>query len=380
MKIVIAPDSFKESMTAMETASCIKEGLYKCLGNNITLEIIPMADGGEGTTRSMADALGGTIHKTVVTGPLGDKVEASYAFISDTRTAVLEMAEASGIGLVAPSVRNPLKATTYGTGELIKAALNEGAKKIILGIGGSATNDGGAGMIQALGGKLLDDKKQEIPRGGEALLQLHSIDLSGVDERLFQTEIVAACDVNNPLTGENGASVVYGPQKGASKEMVHVLDDALHHYASVIRHKLGAEVETLAGAGAAGGLGAGLVAFLQASLKPGIDIVLQETNFYKRVKGADLVITGEGRIDKQTIYGKTPVGVAKAAKSCSDVPVIALCGQLGPGYEAVYHEGITAVFSIAPGPISTEEAMANGKEYVTGAARNIAALMFHSKH
>ncbi|MFB4164430.1 glycerate kinase [Alteribacillus sp. JSM 102045] len=376
MKIVIAPDSFKESMTALEAAQSIEKGFKEYIGENLTSEIIPMADGGEGTTRSMADALNGTIYTKTVTGPDGSKVEASYAILHDTNTAVMEMAEASGIGLTVKEKRNPLKATTYGTGELIKAALDQGVEKIILGIGGSATNDGGAGMVQALGGKLLDGNNNDLEAGGEALSQLRKIDLSGLDKRLKHTNIVTACDVNNPLTGPNGASAVYGPQKGADDRMVKILDDALHHYAEVIKSELEMDVENLPGAGAAGGLGAGLTAFLNASLEPGIDIVLKEANFYERVKGADLIITGEGKIDHQTVFGKTPVGVAKASAESTSAPVIALCGQLGEGYEAVFSHGITAAFSIMPGPESVETAMANGKEYISKLARNIAAVRF----
>ncbi|WP_158737327.1 glycerate kinase [Alteribacillus sp. YIM 98480] len=379
MKIVIAPDSFKESMTALEAAQSIEKGFKDFLGEKITTELIPMADGGEGTTRSMADALNGTIHTKTVTGPNGNKVQADYAILEENNTAVMEMAEASGIGLTAKEKRNPLKATTYGTGELIKAALDHGVDKIILGIGGSATNDGGAGMVQALGGKLLDADNNELEAGGGALSQLRKIDVSGIDRRLAKTSIVTACDVNNPLTGPNGASAVYGPQKGADEKIVALLDDALSHFAEIIRSDIGRDVENLPGAGAAGGLGAGLTAFLNASLEPGIEIVLKETNFYEKVKGAELIITGEGKIDHQTVYGKTPIGVAKASAKSTNAPVIALCGQLGQGYEAVFAHGITAAFSIMPGPESAATAMANGKEYISKLARNIAAVKFSER-
>ncbi|RSL29857.1 glycerate kinase [Salibacterium salarium] len=374
MKVVIAPDSFKESMTAMQAAKSIEQGFKQVYEDNLTSELIPMADGGEGTTRSMVDALQGTMYEETVTGPNGQKVTAAYAMLGDQKTAMIEMAEASGLALVPKEERNPLSATTFGTGELMKAALDKGAEKIILGIGGSATNDGGAGMFQALGGKLLDENGRELPVGGEPLLRLNRIEHATLDQRLLNTEIVTACDVNNPLTGENGASFIYGPQKGADHEMVKTLDKALYRYAEVIFDNLDIDVNNLPGAGAAGGLGAGLKAFLGAGLEPGIDIVLKETGFYEKVQDADLVITGEGKIDKQTVFGKTPIGVAKAVPATSDTSVIALCGQLGEGYEAVFSHGITAAFSIVPGPLSVETAMENGHVYIEQLARNIAAI------
>ncbi|MDQ0299978.1 glycerate kinase [Salibacterium salarium] len=374
MKLVIAPDSFKESMTAMQAAKSIEQGFRQVYNDQLTSELIPMADGGEGTTRSMVDALDGTLHEEVVTGPNGSRVKAVYAVLGDKKTAVIEMAEASGLALVPKEERNPLFATTFGTGELIKAALDKGVKKIILGIGGSATNDGGAGMFQALGGELLDELGEELPVGGASLARLNAVDCSNLDQRLSRTDIITACDVNNPLTGENGASVIYGPQKGADDKMVKQLDDALYQYAEVIWDQLRIDVNNLPGAGAAGGLGAGLKAFLDAELEPGIDIVLKETGFHERAQAADLVITGEGKIDKQTVFGKTPVGVAKAVPNKDNTSVIALCGQLGDGYEAVFSHGITAAFSIMPGPASVETAMENGPAYIEQLARNIAAL------
>ncbi|MGY4691249.1 glycerate kinase [Salibacterium sp. K-3] len=374
MKVVIAPDSFKESMTAMQAAEAVERGIRQVYGDRIETERIPMADGGEGTTRSMADALQGKMIEKDVTGPAGNPVRAEFAVLGDGQTAVIEMAEASGIALVPKEKRNPLTATSYGTGELIKAALDEGVGKIILGIGGSATNDGGAGMFQALGGQLLDASGRALSEGGAALSDLSRIDLSGLDSRLAHTDIRTACDVTNPLTGANGASAVYGPQKGADREMIDVLDKALAHYASIIEAQLGIHVESLPGAGAAGGMGAGLKAFMNAVLEPGIDIVLNETRFAERMQDADLVITGEGKLDHQTVFGKTPVGVAEAARAVKKVPVLAFCGQLGEGYEAVFSRGITAAFSLMPGPGTVEAAMKNGETYIEHLARNTAAV------
>ncbi|SFP87014.1 glycerate kinase [Salibacterium halotolerans] len=374
MKVVIAPDSFKESMSAMQAAEAVERGFRQVYGDAVETERIPMADGGEGTTRSMADALEGNMIKKEVTGPAGIPVQAEFALLGDGRTAVIEMAEASGIALVPKEDRNPVTATSFGTGQLIKAALDEGAVKIILGIGGSATNDGGAGMFQALGGRLLDASGHDLPAGGGALTELAGIDTSGLDPRLARTDIRTACDVTNPLTGENGASAVYGPQKGEDEKMVNLLDQALYRFGQVIEEQLGVHVDTLPGSGAAGGMGAGLKAFLQAELEPGIDIVLEETRFATRIKDADLIITGEGKMDYQTVFGKTPVGVAKAALQVKKVPVMAFCGQLGDGYEAVFNHGITTAFSLMPGPGTVESAMKNGEAYIESLARNTAAL------
>ncbi|WP_252314973.1 glycerate kinase [Sinobaca sp. H24] len=375
MKIVIAPDSFKESMTALEAAESMKKGWKDIFGEEASVDVIPMADGGEGTTTSLAEALEASMHQIEVTSPNGEKVTAEYAVSKDGRTAVLEMAEASGIGLVDEKERNPLTATSYGTGELIQDALGKGVEKIIIGIGGSATNDGGAGMIQALGGRLLDNEGQEVAAGGAALAGLHSIHLSGLDDRLKQVSISVACDVKNPLTGKNGASAVYGPQKGATPDMVKTLDEALGVFADVMKRDLNADIAHIEGAGAAGGMGAGLIGCLDASLESGIDIVLKETNFYERVKGADLVVTGEGKMDSQTVYGKTPVGVAKAAHSVNkNAVVLAVCGQLGEGYEAVYEHGITAAFSMVPGPNDLQTALKNGPEYAEKISRSLALM------
>ncbi|MCF6136068.1 glycerate kinase [Thermoactinomyces vulgaris] len=373
MKIVIAPDSFKESMSAMEAACAIEKGFQKVMPDAEYVKV-PMADGGEGTVRSMVDATGGEIRKETVTGPLGTEVEAFYGITGDRKMAVIEMAAASGIHLVPKEKRNPLVTTTKGTGELIRAALDQGVKRIVIGIGGSATNDGGAGMAQALGAKLLDKDGNPLGFGGGELSKLDSIDLSQLDPRLKEVHIEVACDVDHPLTGERGASAVFGPQKGATPEMVAILDANLARYAQVVKETLGIDVDPIPGAGAAGGLGAGLVAFLGASLKRGVDVVAEAVQLDKHMVQASLVITGEGKIDGQTIHGKTPVGVAKRAKKYG-IPVIGIAGMLGENCDAVYRHGIDALFSIVPGTVSLETALLNGEKYTEQLAGNLARLI-----
>ena len=373
MKIVIAPDSFKESLTAAEVATAIEAG-FKQIIPDAEFVKVPVADGGEGTLQSLVDATEGCLINETVTGPLGAQVDASYGILGDGKTAVIEMARASGIELVASEDRDPYKTTTYGTGELILAALDKGVEKIIVGIGGSATNDGGAGMMQALGVKLLDAGGNELVYGGAALARLVTIDVSTMDERLKSVKFVAACDVDNPLTGTNGASVIFGPQKGACPEKVQKLDNALKHYGNVVEQIMDVHVDTVPGAGAAGGMGAALLAFMQADLKPGIDIVMDAVSLEEKVEGAKLVITGEGRIDGQTAQGKTPVGVARIAKA-QDIPVVALAGSVGQGVEAVYEQGIDALFPVVHGAVELPEALAKGAENLTRAARNLAAVI-----
>lgn len=370
MKIVIAPDSFKGSLTALEAANAIEEGLKRVFPGSEILKV-PMADGGEGTVQSLVDATGGRIVKKLVTGPLGEKVEAQFGVLGDGRTAVIEMAAASGLPLVPPEKRNPMLTTTYGTGELIKAALEMGCRRFIIGIGGSATNDGGAGMAQALGAKLLDEEDSDIPFGGGGLLKLERIDISTLDPRIAESEIVVACDVDNPLTGPRGAARVYSPQKGATPEMVEILDRALERFARIVKRDLGKDIKDVPGAGAAGGLGAGLMAFLNARLQLGVDIVIEATELEEKVKGADLVITGEGGIDSQTVYGKTPIGVAKVAKKF-DIPVIAIAGGISDDASVVYEHGIDALMSIIPRPMSLDEAMAQGAKLLADAAERVA--------
>lgn len=373
MKIVIAPDSFKESMTALEAANAIEKGFKKVIPDANYIKI-PMADGGEGTVRSLVDATNGEIISKMVTGPLGSPVEAFYGISGDGHTAIIEMAAASGIHSVPEERRNPLVTTTKGTGELILAAVNHGVKHIIIGLGGSATNDGGAGMVQALGAKLLDSERKQIGLGGGALKQLCTIDLSNLDPRLKDITIEVACDVDNPLTGEQGASAIFGPQKGATPEMAFKLDQNLAHFAKVMKSELGKDVDQIPGSGAAGGLGAGLLAFLGAELKRGVDIVIEAVQLEKQMDQATLIITGEGKIDTQTIYGKTPIGVSKTAQKYN-MPVIGIAGAIGDNCDIVYENGIDALFSIVPGSVPLEDAMANAEKYTEKQAENIARLV-----
>jgi glycerate 2-kinase len=373
MKIVIAPDSFKESLTALHVCEALEKGI-KTHFPNAEISKVPMADGGEGTVQSLVDATGGQIIQAKVTGPLGKEVEAFYGILGDGKTAVIEMAAASGLHQVPMDERNPLITTTRGTGELILKALDQNVKHIIIGIGGSATNDGGAGMAKALGAKLINTNGAEIKEGGGSLNQLAAIDLTNFDSRLAEVKVEVACDVDNPLTGETGASAVFGPQKGATPDMVKQLDRNLAHYAAIIEKEMDIHIQNVPGAGAAGGLGGGLLAFLSAELKPGVDIVIEATQLESYIKNADLVITGEGRIDGQTIYGKTPIGVAKTAKKHS-VPVIAIAGSIGAGSEAVYEHGISALFSVVPGAVTLSEALEKAGENVERTAKNVASVI-----
>lgn len=373
MKIVIAPDSYKESLTAMEVATAIENGFKKVMPDAEFVKL-PMADGGEGTVQSLVDATGGRIVTATVTGPLGQPVEGFYGLLGDGSTAVIEMAAASGLHLVEPAKRNPLLTTTYGTGELIKAALDAGVKHIIVGIGGSATNDGGIGMAQALGARLQDEQGADLVYGGGALEKLASIDLSGLDSRLTDVKLEVACDVDNPLCGPKGASHIFGPQKGATPEMVEQLDSNLAHYAEVIRQTNGKEVIDQAGAGAAGGLGAALLGLFDASLRPGISIVMDAVNLAEVVKDADLVITGEGRIDSQTIHGKTPIGVARTAKQY-DLPVIGIAGSIAQDCHVVHEHGIDAVYSVVLGATDLPTALKEAAFNVEMTSRNVAAAL-----
>lgn len=370
MKIVIAPDSFKESMTALEAATAIEKGFKKVFPSAEYIKV-PMADGGEGTVQSLVDATNGIIVKEVVTGPLGLPVEAFYGISGDEKVAIIEMAAASGLHLVPAEKRNPLLTTTRGTGELILSAVNRGVEHIIIGIGGSATNDGGAGMAQALGARLLDASNQEVGHGGGELHKIVNIDTSKMAHRLQNITVDVACDVTNPLTGKEGASSVFGPQKGATEEMIMILDRNLSHFADLLEKTLGKTVDQVAGSGAAGGLGAGLLAFLGANLKRGVDIVVEASQLEQQMEQAALVITGEGKIDFQTVYGKTPIGVAKVAQN-KKVPVIGIAGSLGVDYEAVYEHGMNALFSITNGPVTLEDALENAERYTEQLAENIA--------
>ncbi|SDF76707.1 MULTISPECIES: glycerate kinase [unclassified Duganella] len=373
MKIVIAPDSFKESLTAMAVANEIEAG-FRDIFPDAEYRKLPVADGGEGTVQAMIDASGGKLVALRVTGPLGTPVSAFYGLMGDGQTAVIEMAAASGLELVLPSQRNPLRTTSFGTGQLIMNALNAGARRFVLGIGGSATNDGGAGMLQALGGRLLDATGAELAPGGGALNMLDRIDLSGLDARIKDCVFEVACDVSNPLVGPQGASAIFGPQKGATPEMVARLDDNLRHYAAIIARDTGQQVADVPGAGAGGGIGAAMLVFLGGSLRPGSEIVTDAVGLDAAVADADLVITGEGRIDGQTVNGKTPVGVARVAQRYGK-PVIAIAGSLGNNAAAVHEHGIDAVFGSVSRPCTVEEALAAAAVNVRSAARNIAATL-----
>ncbi|MYM67137.1 glycerate kinase [Pseudoduganella sp. FT55W] len=373
MKIVIAPDSFKESLTAMAVANEIEAG-FREIFPDAEYRKLPVADGGEGTVQAMIDASRGKLVGLEVTGPLGEPVSAFYGLMGDGHTAVIEMAAASGLELVAPSQRNPLRTTSYGTGQLILHALNAGARRFVLGVGGSATNDGGAGMLQALGGKLLDATGAELAAGGGALNMLERIDLSGLDARIKDSVFDVACDVSNPLVGPQGASAIFGPQKGATPEMVARLDDNLRHYAAIIVRDVGQDVAEVPGAGAGGGIGAAMMVFLGGRLRPGSEIVTAAVGLDAAVADADLVITGEGRIDGQTIHGKTPIGVARVAQRHGK-PVIAIAGSLATGAPVVHAHGIDAVFGAVSRPCTVEEALAAAAANVRCAARNIAATL-----
>lgn len=373
MKIVIAPDSFKESLSALEVARAIEAG-FRAHFPDAEIVCVPVADGGEGTVDAMVAATLGSRRDVAVRGPLGTPVSAFYGLTGDGATAVIEMAAASGLMLVPTAARNPLITTSYGTGELIRAALDAGALHLILGIGGSATNDAGAGMLQALGARLLDAEGAELPPGGGALARLAHIDRSGIDPRLATCRIEVACDVDNPLTGSRGASAVFGPQKGATPTMVAQLDANLRHFADVVRRDLGVEVEDVPGAGAAGGMGAALIAFLGAALQSGVDIVTRAVGLEAQLADADLVITGEGRIDSQTPHGKTPIGVARLAKRHGK-PVIGIAGCLGAEVEVVHAHGIDAVFAAVARPCTLPEALAEARTNVERVARNVAATL-----
>jgi len=377
VKVVVAPDSFKECLSALQVAEAVARGLRRA-DAAAEVVLVPMADGGEGTVDAVVDATGGRRLRTTVTGPLGDPVEATFGVSGDGETAVIEMAQASGLPLVPPRRRNPLRTTTYGTGELIGEALAEGVRTVIIGIGGSATVDGGAGMAQALGVKLTDASGRELGWGGGELGRLAHVDVGGLEERTLGVRFRVACDVTNPLLGERGAARVYGPQKGATPEMVEVLERNLARFARVVAHDLRVEVAKVPGGGAAGGLGAGLKAFLGAELVAGVEVVADAVGLAGKMAGADLVITGEGKLDAQSAFGKTPVGVARLAKK-QGIPVVALAGALGGGAERVLAEGIDAYFSIADGPLGYEDSLARAAELLACAAEQCLRLWLSGK-
>ncbi len=373
MKIVIAPDSFKESLSALEAASAIETGFREIFPDAVYVKV-PVADGGEGTVEAMVAATGGRQVVLQATGPLGRPVEAFYGLTGDESTAVIEMAAASGLELVPPAERDPLVATSRGTGELIRAALDAGARRFILGVGGSATNDGGAGMLQALGVELLDAQGAQLAPGGAALALLSRIDVSGLDPRVEDCVFEVACDVSNPLVGPKGASAIFGPQKGATPQMVEQLDANLRHYAGVIARDLGQEVADIPGAGAGGGIAAAMLVFLKGRLRPGSEIVADAVGLDAVVRDADLVVTGEGRIDSQTVNGKTPIGVARVAGRYGK-PVIAIGGCLANDAHAVHAHGIDATFSTVMKAGTVDEVLAMAQVNLQATARNIAAVL-----
>lgn len=373
MHIVVAPDSFKGSLSAVGVANAMARGI-KQVFPEAEIKKVPIADGGEGTVESLVMATGGKIVSQEVTGPSGSIIQSYWGILGDGETAVIEMAAASGLTLVREDERDPRRTTTYGTGQLIQAALDRGLRKIIIGIGGSATNDGGVGMAQALGARFLDQTGQELTFGGAALANLAEIDLADLDQRLQQTTLLVACDVDNPLCGEFGASAVYGPQKGATPEMVAELDAALGHYAQIAARVTKKDIALCPGAGAAGGLGAGLLFFTKAQLRPGVEIVLETTGFAELVQNAQFVLTGEGRTDFQTAFGKAPVGVAKVAQQFG-VPALCLSGGLSKGYEDVLSQGISGLASIIPEPMSLEMCIENADQFIEAGAKRLCLLL-----
>ncbi|MDK2799261.1 MAG: glycerate 2-kinase [Clostridiales bacterium] len=372
MKIIIAPDSFKGSNTTIAVANTIEKGIRKVFPDAEIIKV-PIADGGEGTVDALVLGAGGEFKEKTVTGPLGEKLTAKYGVLKNG-VAVIEMAAASGLPLVPEDKKNPLVTTTYGTGELIKAALDDGCKQIVIGIGGSATNDGGMGMAQALGVSFKDKDGNELGSGGGELDKLATIDISGLDPRIKDTEIIVACDVSNPLCGERGASAIYGPQKGATPEMIKQLDANLRHFAGIIKEQLGQDIIDVPGSGAAGGLGAGLIVFCGAQLKSGIETVLDVVNVDKDLPTTDLVITGEGKIDGQSVYGKVPVGVGQRAKKYNK-PVLAIVGDIGDGASAVYDHGVDGIMSTVNKAMPLSEAMQRSTELLEDAAERVMRII-----
>jgi glycerate kinase len=369
MKIVLAPNALKGCLSAAKAADAMARGVLRaCPAADIALA--PVADGGDGLTEVLVDALHGEIRTITVTGPLGDLVQASFCHVPAHRLAVIEMAAASGLALLSRDRLDPMRTTTFGVGELIAAALDLGVSHLIVGIGGSATNDGGTGMATALGARFLDAGGRTVEPVGGALAAIRRIDPDGLDPRLARVRVEAICDVDNPLLGERGPARVYGPQKGATPAQVRELDAGLANLAAVIERDLGLDVRELPGAGAAGGLGAGLRAFLDAELRRGVDVVLDLVGLDEHLRGADLALTAEGRIDAQTAFGKAPAGVAERARA-RGVPCIAIAGGIGNGLESLYALGIRAVFSLCPGPVSLEQALVAGGDYLAATTEQV---------
>lgn len=363
MKILVAPQEFKGSISALSASEAAKNGILRVFPE-AEVVLCPVADGGDGTLETLVEVSGGEVRTCSVQNPIGETIQAQWGAMGDGVTAVIEMARTSGLALLSLDERDPLNASTYGLGQAISEALNEGFRKFIVGIGGSATNDAGAGMAQALGANLLDARGNTISFGGAALSSLQTVDISNMDSRIKESKFLVACDVSNPLTGEEGASAVYGPQKGATPEMVQRLDDALSNFATVVKKDLKKDVAEMSGAGAAGGLGAGMMAFMDAELKAGVDIVLDTVNLRDKLSSVDLVITGEGGMDFQTIYNKAPIGVARIASE-HNIPTIAIAGLLGSNFKIVHEHGIRAATSIVNGPITLEEASDRAFELIS---------------
>ena len=368
-KILLSPQEFKESLSGYEVASAMKEGILR-VDPLVNIEISPVADGGDGTLKTMVDVTNGNIVEETVENPLGDQIQAEWGKLGTSQTAVIEMARASGLALLKENEKSALKTTTYGTGQLFKSALDQGIKKFILAIGGSATNDGGAGFATAIGARLLDKNNNAIYPSGENLSLIEKIDLSNLDQRIKDIEVQVACDVNNPLCGETGASAIFGPQKGASTNDIDILDRNLLHWSELIRNQMGKDVKDIPGAGAAGGLGAGLMAFVNAELALGADIVLNTLDYEKKLKDIDLVIVGEGQTDKSTQYNKSPVAVSTRAKKLG-IPVICISGSLGEGYTECSNQGINSFFSIVNKPMELEFALNNAYDLISSSTEEI---------
>jgi len=366
MKIIIAPQGFKGGISGLEAARAIECGVLAAAPDTDTI-LLPVADGGDGTLHALVDATDGEVFTSTVTGPINTQVEAQWGVMGDGQTAVIEMARASGLAMVPTRRRNPRTTTTLGTGQILKKAIDQGFSRVIVGLGGSATNDAGAGMATALGAKFLDYAGNALPSGGAALARLHHIDTSRMMDAISGVEIVGATDVTNPLCGPTGASEIFGPQKGATKEVVAELDAALGNFADVVKRDMGVDVLDIPGAGAAGGLGAGLIAFAGGTLRSGIDMVCQVLEFDRHLEGADLVFTGEGRADKSTVFDKAPVGVARHARA-HGVPTILLAGSLGDGHEELYNHGIASILCISDGAMTFQQALGRTGKMLEGTA------------
>ena len=375
MNVLLCPDSFKDALSAQDAATAMARGVQRA-APEAHIQVCPLADGGEGSLDALIAATGAERRQLNVQDALGRPRQAAWGWLSDQRTAFIELAEASGLQHLAADERNALHTSTFGVGELLLTALDQGAEKALLLLGGSATNDGGAGMLQALGARFLDQHGEPLPPGGAALNQLASLELDGLDPRLAKFSLEAAVDVDNPLLGERGASAVFGPQKGASPEEVEQLDRALGHFADISTHALSDDYRMLPGAGAAGGMGFAAKAFLNATLKPGIEMIMQQAGMASLLARADLVITGEGRLDGQSLSGKTPIGVSRAAKRLHK-PVIVLAGSLGDGWQACFDEGVTAAFALADGPMTLADALPRTAKLLEARCESLLRLWVH---